>query len=803
MSERPRVELLAPAGGPPALRAALTAGADAVYLGLDRWSARAFAANFAARDLPAAIDQAHRYGARACLALNVSLKDDEIEPALAALAEPYRVGLDAAIVADLGFAALVRELYPDLELHASTQLNTHSSAQLALLSKVGVARAILARELSLDEIRRLETHGVELEAFVHGALCYGYSGLCLLSSMAGGRSGNRGRCSQACRLHYQLASAGDRSPRPSRLLSTADLAAISALPALIAAGVRAFKIEGRMKDAHYVAVTTSVYREALTVALADPEGYEVRPEWLARLEQSFSRGFTTAHLDGRHSEVRSGGRGGHRGVLVGRVQAVDEGSGEVTVRLSTPLADDDVVHVYTPWGGSEPVRVAGALVRRSRDGGSIVLRLRERVAVKDRVFRLRLAVAEVEAAALTAGRQPARPLPLRARLRGGTGRALTLTLAGDGEEVTAVSASPLQPAQRAALTEDKARAALAALGGTPYELAGLEYAVEDGVFVPVAELKELRRRAVAGLDERRLARARRAAPAPAAARRAAPPARRSRAPEEPYVVLRIAADEAPATLVGVCAACLDLTGDEDADRLAAAVDRLRRSGLDVRCRPPEILFDDDRAWWSQVAALGWDAVYARHALTLETRAPVIVEYPLQGLNAETPGVLGAAGVVCSPEATLDEIGAAAARLAAAPPSPFLEILAFGRQQVLVTRDRLGEVEGVLPTVGSDTAAASPGGPAPAAVALELTDAKDYRFAVTVTASATRIGNARVTNLARRRDDLLAAGVGGFIVVQRDLDESERAEFCACGLAGLAALYDRERHTGGHLHRGVA
>ena len=314
-------ELLAPAGEPRALRAALSAGADAVYFGLARWSARAFAGNFAGEAAPEAVETAHLYDARAYLALNTLLKDDEVEPALAALEAPYLAGLDALIVADLGFAARVREEYPDLPLHASTQLNTHSSAQLEALRRLGFSRAILARELSLAEIAALETRGLELEAFVHGALCYGYSGDCLLSSMVGGRSGNRGRCSQSCRLRYALRRTGSAALEPSRIMSTSDLSAIGVLPELLAAGVSSFKVEGRMKDAAYVGVTTAVYREALDAAVADPEGYAVRPAWSARLEQSFSRSFTTAHLEGRHDDVRSGGRGGHRGVLVGRVSA--------------------------------------------------------------------------------------------------------------------------------------------------------------------------------------------------------------------------------------------------------------------------------------------------------------------------------------------------------------------------------------------------------------------------------------------------------------------------------------------------
>ncbi len=376
-------ELLAPAGDERALRAALAAGADAVYFGLEHWSARAFAGNFAGETAVQAVELAHRFGARAHLALNTLLKDDEVGPALAALEAPYLAGLDALIVADLTVAARVRERYPDLELHASTQLNTHSSAQCAALARLGFRRAILARELSLEEIAALNAHGLRLEAFVHGALCYGYSGDCLLSSMVGGRSGNRGRCSQACRMRYRLS----REEIPAdddltRVLSTSDLAAIGVLPQLLAAGVTSFKIEGRMKDAPYVGVTTAVYREALDEALSRPERFAVRPEWMESLEQSFSRSFTVAHLEGRHWEVRSGGRGGHRGVLVGRVERVDDWCGEVVVRLQRPVAAGDVVYLYTSSGQTEPQRVERAAQDR------LVLKVRERVSPKDRLFRL-------------------------------------------------------------------------------------------------------------------------------------------------------------------------------------------------------------------------------------------------------------------------------------------------------------------------------------------------------------------------------------------------------------------------------
>ncbi|MCX6363871.1 MAG: U32 family peptidase [Actinobacteria bacterium] len=843
MTAAGRSELLAPAGEPRALRAALAAGADAVYFGLERWSARAFAGNFAGETAVAAVETAHLYDARAYLALNTLLKDHAVEPALAALEAPYLAGLDALIVADLGFAACVRELYSDLPLHASTQLNTHSSSQLAALAKLGFTRAILARELSLLEIAALDPHGLELEAFIHGALCYGYSGDCLLASMVGGRSGNRGRCSQSCRLRYDLrrlgdrpahvaagtapsiagghggAAAGhpvatDRTAEPTRVMSTSDLAAIGVLPRLLAAGVTSFKIEGRMKDAAYVGVTTAVYREALDAACADPEGYKVRPEWSSRLEQSFSRSFTTAHLDGLHHKVRSGGRGGHRGVLVGRVSATDERRGEVRVRLAKQVAAGDLVYLYTPWGQTEPVRV--------QEGGDteLTLRLHERVAVKDRLFRLEAADAGQLARDLVAGRSALRPVSLHMCLVGEEGWPAALAIATDsGETVTVTTARPLAPARTAALAADKARAALGALGGTPYRLGELEFAVADGLFLAVGDLKDLRRRAVAALDERRLTARRRAAASlqPGGPRpkvpRSALPAAASGGSAGPALVLMLHPGEPPLTAPGVDALCLDLRTSDPDGAIAAAAGAVRSAGLPLRARLPEILFDADAPWLSAVLALPWDAVYVRHLGLLavlgaaDPAAPdgplsFVVEYPLQSLNGLTAGVAaGLAGrppaaVVASPEASLDEIAGLRTVMAAGDSHlhrlPAVEVLALGRQQVLHTRDQLGRAEGLFEA------------PGPAQrVDLLLEDAKGYGFPADVDAGGTRLFNARVTNLAPSLDELRAAGVTTFLVVQSDLEEAERAAFVADGLPALAPLVARQRSTTGHLFRGVA
>ena len=757
--------------------------------------------------MPEAVETAHLHDARAYLALNTLLKDDEVEPALAALEAPYRAGLDALIVADLGFAACVREEYPDLPLHASTQLNTHSSAQLAALRRLGFARAILARELSLDEIAALDTQGLELEAFVHGALCYGYSGDCLLSSMVGGRSGNRGRCSQSCRLRYALHRRGSAPLEASRIMSTSDLSAVGVLPQLLAAGVISFKVEGRMKDAAYVGVTTSVYREALDAALADPEGFAVRPEWSARLEQSFSRSFTTAHLEGRHDEVRSGGRGGHRGVLVGRVARVDEASGSVEVKLNQPVSEGDVVYLYTPWGQSEPARLEAG------GDASITLRVRERVAVKDRLFRLASADVGELGRDLVTGRAALHPLLVTMRLAGevGSPAELTLTEVLTGEKVEVATANPLQAARTAALTREKAADALGALGGTPYRLADLEFEVAGEVFLAVGELKDLRRRAVAALGERRVAARRRSGgrrpaiagrTAAASSGAGAPPSRPARRPVAPSLVLRLRLGETPLPLPSGGAYCLDVLPGEAPASIARSLNEVRAHGSPVRLRLPEVLFDADSSWVDEVLALSWDAVVVRGLGPVAgLERPYVTEYPLQGLNGLAATVAaGLAGrpplaVVASPESSLEEVAGLERALAAAAASgapPAVEILAFGRQQVLHTRDRLGRAEGLYEAPGPDEH-----------VGLLLEDAKGYEFPAEADAGGTRIFNARVTNLAPNLGELREAGVATFIVEQAAMDQAERAAFAAGGLEALAPLASRERSTTGHLFRGVA
>ena len=306
------------------------------------------------------------------------------------------------------------------------------------------------------------------------------------------------------------------------------------------------------------------------------------------------------------------------------------------------------------------------------------------------------------------------------------------------------------------------------------------------MFLGVGDLKALRRAALAKLDERRLAGGRRAVPAarpPAAARAPRKPARGA----APVVVLRVRPGEQPVIRQSVGALCLDLRAGDDLELVSAAHATARRNGLAARVRSPEILFDDDGPWAAAVAAMEWDAVYARHVAALSWAGTVVLEYPLQGLSSRNAALLGASGAVCTPELSLDELRRWS--------NPGVEALVFGREQVLVSRDTLGLVEGL--------GATSRGGVSESPLALTLTDARGYAFPVLVAPGETRIFNSRVTNLCGRVAELAAAGVRGLIVVQADLNAEERRAFAQGGLDGLAAFDDRGRFTTGHLFRGVA
>ena len=317
-------EIMSPAGYWPQLHAAIEAGADAVYFGLKHFTARA-KVGFTLAELPEVMRTLHQRGVRGYITFNTLVFDHELREAARSLAKIVEAGADALIVQEVGITRLARAIAPDVELHGSTQMSVTSAEGVELARQFGVSRVVLARELSLAEIHTIRAQtDCELEMFVHGALCVSYSGQCFSSEAWGGRSANRGQCAQACRLPYDLIVDDEHKPLADAryLLSPGDLYALPLMPEIVKLGVSALKIEGRYKDASYVALTTRAYRKAVDEAWAGVPLSVSRADEI-QLEQVYSRGLGPYFVAGtNHQSVVNGRSPRHRGVLVGRVARV-------------------------------------------------------------------------------------------------------------------------------------------------------------------------------------------------------------------------------------------------------------------------------------------------------------------------------------------------------------------------------------------------------------------------------------------------------------------------------------------------
>ncbi|MCS6883415.1 MAG: DUF3656 domain-containing protein [Oscillochloridaceae bacterium] len=602
-------EVMSPAGYWPQLRAAIEAGADAVYFGLKHFSARA-KVGFTLAELPEALRLLHSRGVKGYVTFNTLAFDHELAEAARVAAAIAEAGADAVIVQDLGLARLVRAIAPEMEVHGSTQMSITSAEGVELARELGVSRVVLARELSLDEIRSIVVAtDVEVEIFVHGALCVSYSGQCFSSEAWGGRSANRGQCAQACRLPYELIV--DGAPRPlgdaRYLLSPGDLSALRLMPEIVRLGVAALKIEGRYKDENYVALATSAYRKAVDEAWAGLP-LSLSPAEELRLEQVYSRGSGPFFLGGtNHQAVVRGRAPRHRGVLVGRVVRVLADrvliAPESAMAIAPLKPGDGVVFDAADRRSPEEPEEGGRVyhVRPARDGllevefGNQAVNYR-RVRAGDLLWRTDDPEVERAARPFTRPAAPARRQPVAVRVTARAGAPLELVwrlVERPDLYVTVRSPEPLATALRHPLTLEDLRAQLGRLGTTPYTLATLETDIAGAPFAPDSLLNTLRREAVeqlAALQARPrsgpVAEPQAALAALLAASRAAPaPADASprlhllvRTPEQLEAALALRPAPASITLD-----YLDLYG------LRPAVERVQAAGIPARVASPRVL----------------------------------------------------------------------------------------------------------------------------------------------------------------------------------------------------------------------
>ncbi|HEU4988337.1 MAG TPA: U32 family peptidase, partial [Gemmatimonadaceae bacterium] len=504
-------ELLAPAGSLDAVRAALANGADAVYLGAERWNARDEGAQLSLDDVEQACRLAHERGRRIYLTFNILFKPRELADALAFLGEAVDRGIDAAIVQDIGAIRLIQRVYPQLEIHGSTQMTVHDAAGAAVLRDLGVHRVVLARENTLDDIRsiRAAVPDLGLETFVHGALCISYSGQCYMSGMISERSANRGSCAQSCRKDYVLTDLRDGAELDrGYLISARDLAAHEHLPAIADAGIVCLKVEGRKKKPEYVATVTSTYRGLLDrVGRGDRAPLE--PADVQPLVQIFSRGFTGGMYGGRAGrDYVTRTQPDNKGAPLGAVVALERG--EIVVDVSSPIAVGDGIGFEAPEGlGGASVGGTVSAVRTLASRNTI----RQAVTVPARPKVGWKVLRTSQAALLQRARDSYAALPahvrahksrLDARIFGAAGSPLKVTFTADGESVTAQSEATLTPASKRPLDRALLREQLGRLGESPFALAALDDAgLAPGLFIPVSELNHLRQHAVDTLMQRR------------------------------------------------------------------------------------------------------------------------------------------------------------------------------------------------------------------------------------------------------------------------------------------------------------
>ena len=824
-------ELLAPAGSFEALKAALSNGADAIYLGGKSFSARAFADNFTIEEIGEAVRLAHFSHGKIYVTLNTLVADEEMADALDYSAQLFKAGVDAIIVQDMGLLSLLRQLLPEQPVHASTQMSIHNAPGCRFLRDMGVERVILARELSLEDMKLVKAEtDMGLETFVHGALCVCTSVQCLFSSMVGGRSGNRGRCAQPCRMAYKLVNdAGEpigSKIKGSYLLSPRDLIGFDRLAELYDVGMDSWKIEGRMKKPEYVATVTNVYREAIN-RLNKGEALPDKQESMRRLLQVFNRDHCPGYwLYNPGSALMSYARPNNRGVLAGRLQSA--GRGFITMKLNQPLHPGDMLEIWASTANKqtltvEDMKVDGRRVTEAFPGETVTLPY-DSGRAGDRVFKI-FDAPLMEAARSSMEQLPARPLHFSFTAL--LGQPFRLEAADDdGYRAACVSDYVVERAKKSVSDQESIRAQLTRLGGTGYCLGRLEGQLDDGVILPSSVLNKCRRQLtedilaqrekgnVRHLDEISFAKA--AAKATTMEK------------SSPVTKMRLSAlvdTEEQALLAasrGISDIYLDMPGFSHRGPLdiPALAGSLRKKGASLIPYLPQVILPrEEKAWRKRIGGwldLGLDGIVINNPGQLRILQelgwdkPIFAGMGMNCFNSQTCRFLAENGVrriTLSPELTLDQLRTINTCEAEA------EIFAQGALQVMVSEycaagalcggrchDEKGEQRCSSPCRGKQR--------------FNLKDEKGFIFPLRFDASCRmHVFNSKEHCLLKDIPELQLAGIDRLLLDIRLYDRAKAArllELYALAIKdrdSLEAARDRigdvmRDYTKGHLYRGV-
>ena len=495
-------ELLAPAGNFDSLYAAIEAGCDAVYLSGYMFGARQFATNFSEEELVEAINLCHLYGVKVYVTVNTLIYEDEIQTFLNYIDFLHKNNVDAVLIQDIGMLDLVRQTYPNLEVHASTQMHIHNQDGIKFCEEMGIKRVVLARETTIENIIKFKKEtNLELEVFVHGALCISYSGQCLMSSLIGGRSGNRGACAGSCRLPYQIVdSEYHKYNHGSYPLSTKDLNTLEQIGTLIEAGVDSLKIEGRMKRPEYVYLVVSLYRKAID-SYFNTGKVKINQKDIYELQKVFHRGFTKGFLfSEKNKDFIQSFRPNHLGITIGEV--INCQNGYVTVKLLDDLSIGDGVRILENDIGCTITNLFKKKEKiKSGIKGDIVSFYLEGQINKGNTLVKTTDKKQLESIQNTI-KQKNRKVPIFGKIEVKKGLPLTITLTDNIREIV-IEKNIVQAATNYPLKEFDVRKQIDRLGNTAYRFENLIISMDDDCYVSIKELNDIRREAIESLNLKR------------------------------------------------------------------------------------------------------------------------------------------------------------------------------------------------------------------------------------------------------------------------------------------------------------
>ncbi len=485
-------ELLAPAGNMECLKQAIFSGADAVYVGCKKFGARKFASNFTNDEIIEAIKLCHLYGVKIYATMNTLVKNDEVDSFLDQVEFLHKNGIDAILIQDFGMLCLVLEKYPNLEVHASTQANTSSKETAELFYKLGVKRVVFSREMSLEEINSIDVP-IEKEVFVHGALCICYSGCCLMSSQIGHRSGNLGECAGSCRLPYTLKHNGKILANNKYLLSTKELNTSTNFKELLESNILCFKIEGRMKSPEYVGFITRFYRNLI-------DNYEQTniKEANSQLKTIFNRGFTTGHLfNCTEEELMNTKSPNHIGLQIGKVIEVTKD--KIKIKLDKPLNQQDGIRFLNSNKGL----IVNYLYNKNKklvNTASDICYVDNKIGLTENGivcktidYNLNKSLKEL----------PSRKIPVTITVESYIGKNLLIELIDDENNKISLQGNIVEKAKTEAITQERIKQQVSKLGNTPFECQSVHLKCDEGIFISIKELNDIRRSAVEELIKKR------------------------------------------------------------------------------------------------------------------------------------------------------------------------------------------------------------------------------------------------------------------------------------------------------------